>query len=371
MLTVDQTTARLRTADPARHLPGYDEASSAALIAAATDPRAPRAWPAPANRRGLRRGVTLGLAAAGTAVALTLGPALVDVVTGSSSGAAPAAAQLLTRAADISVSDDPARPEQWYRITARNVGVTTEAGDRDGQQVRIGWRTSRQRTDYVAVDGARPTYVVEAATADPVQVFGPAATAPAEWRTRTPDVWTSNLAPIDIPASWQAPTPSWLAALPRDPAALRARMYADAAGHGPSTDTDGLVLAADVLRSGLAPSELRAVLYRVLRTVPGVTITSESATLDGRTGVGIGRSEDRNGLRQEIVIDPATGQVIGERTLVTRQTADLPLPVGTVFHEDALTRAVVDAIPADVMATARRDDCAVDEHGGVSCRMPQ
>ena len=109
---------------------------------------------------------------------------------------------------------------------------------------------------------------MDRATTDPVQVFGPGTPAPppSSSSDRSVHVRTTNLAPVDIPATWQVPTPAWLAALPRDTDALRARMYADAAGHGPSTDAEVLVIAADVMRSGLVPADLRAAVFRVLRT---------------------------------------------------------------------------------------------------------
>ncbi|MCO5309678.1 MAG: CU044_5270 family protein [Austwickia sp.] len=369
MLTMQE---RLRAADPARNIPPYDAATVAALLDRATDPQRD-ALPAPRRTRAVHRGGALATAAAGTALALTLGPAVIGAVTGTG-GATPAAAQLLTRAADITVSDPPARAEQYYRITTRSTGISEEGTTRDGQPVRIGWRTSSESIQYVAVDGTRPTYSVDRATTDPVQVFGPGTPAPppsSSSSDRSGHARTTNLAPVDIPAAWQVPTPAWLAALPRDTDALRARMYADAAGHGPSTDAEVLVIAADVMRSGLVPADLRAAVFRVLRTVPGVTVTSEQATLDGRTGVGIGRSEDRNGLRQELVIDPATGQVLGERTLVVRESEGLPVPVGTVFAESAVSRAVVDRVPEQVRASATHDRCEVSPDGGVLCRLGQ
>lgn len=362
---------RLAAADPARTVPPYEQATAAKLLEHATDPAAPyqstEAAP-PARRRGRRGALLLGAAAAATAAALTLGPAVIGGGTGPG-GATPAAAALLQRAADITVSDSPARAEQYYRITTRAAGLSAEGAQRDGRTVGIGWRTSTESIQYVAVDGRRPSYWVDRSLSDPVRLYGPSDTPPPPREDRASRARTTNLSPVDIPASWQVPTPGWLAGLPREPGALRERMYADAAGHGPSTDTEVLVLASDVLRSGLVPADLRAALYRVLRTVPGVTVTSEQVTLDGRSGVGIGRTEDRNGLRQEIVVETASGQVIGERTLVARALDGMPLPVGSVFSESSLSRQVVDAVPADVIGAARHDTCEVTSDGAVQCRL--
>ncbi len=78
-----------------------------------------------------------------------------------------------------------------------------------------------------------------------------------------------------------------------------------------------------------------------------------------------GRLEDVNGFREEIVVDPATGQVVGERS-VTTAVAD-GMPIGTLVGETRVTRAVVDDVPADVRATAVREDCIQLPSGAISC----
>jgi hypothetical protein len=112
---------------------------------------------------------------------------------------------------------------------------------------------------------------------------------------------------------WQQPTPAFLAGLPRDPAALYARLRADTKGHGRDPDAEVLVYATDALRTGLVPADVRAALYRAVAHLPGLKIVDHQANLDGRQGVALGMS-DGGGGTQQIIFDPATGQFIGERS---------------------------------------------------------
>lgn len=96
--------------------------------------------------------------------------------------------------------------------------------------------------------------------------------------------------------------------------------------------------AADALRSGVLGKEVRAALYEALTTVPGLEITEEEATLDGRVGTALGIEDGTQ--RQEIIIDPDTGEFIGERAVLSEGSGDLP--EGTVLNHSSVTTAVVD-----------------------------
>lgn len=141
--------------------------------------------------------------------------------------------------------------------------------------------------------------------------------------------------------SWQDPTPSFLAELPRDPAQLYARLQADAPDNGRG-NAELLVYAADALRTGLVPADLRAALYRTLTRLDGVDLVDQAANLDGRVGTAIGIDDGR--FRQDIIIDPVTGTFIGEREVLTGDYDNAP--EGTTFSHTAVITAVVDTIGA-------------------------
>ncbi|HEX2133495.1 MAG TPA: CU044_5270 family protein [Actinophytocola sp.] len=140
--------------------------------------------------------------------------------------------------------------------------------------------------------------------------------------------------------AWQRPSTEFLAALPRDPGELHARLRRDTAGKGRDPDPQVLVYVADVLRTGLVPAELRAALYRVLVEVPGLEVTERVANLDGREGTAYGIS--RTGRRHDVIVDPATGHLIGERRIAEEGDR---VPAGTVTTYSAVSiPVVVDAI---------------------------
>lgn len=134
--------------------------------------------------------------------------------------------------------------------------------------------------------------------------------------------------------------------MPLDPRALRDYFYDHYIGGSASKDEDVWVRITDLLRTGEVPADLRAALYQTIALIPGVDIVDNQATLDGRTGVALGRTEPARGAtaaREEIVIDPQTGLLIGERTVSTVQIGDLP--TGTVHRSTSVETSVVDTAP--------------------------
>lgn len=109
------------------------------------------------------------------------------------------------------------------------------------------------------------------------------------------------------------------------------------------TDAGALAFAAQLLRDGTMKAAERAVLYDALALLPGIRITDDTAVLDGRTGVAF--SLDPVGVldRQEIIIDPTTGQFIGERELATADQG--AVPAGTSVAYTAVTVEVVNSAP--------------------------
>lgn len=116
------------------------------------------------------------------------------------------------------------------------------------------------------------------------------------------------------------PVYSWVnvdyADIPLNGAAAYEWIDAQYNGGSASRDEDNFVRITDILRSGLVPAPQRAALLDALSRIPGVTATDNVANLDGVTGIAIGRNEMlRAGERQEVIIDPDTGLVIGERAM--------------------------------------------------------
>lgn len=357
-------TDQLTAADPARtvgnHIPDgvwlelADDIMKDAPIATAPDPVSTSV--AIPNRHRARR-VAVILVAAAALIAAPVGFNL----TGRPSGASVAAAGVLDRAA-IKAVDPAAKPEQYWKITSTGGSMAGTTETRGGVEVTANWWVSSTTISYVAVDGSRPTFTDSRGGDVQRQINGP----PGVGRTApSASIDTATLTPNDLPGGWQTPNRVFFDRLPRDVTALRERLYADADGHGQSTDGEVLVLVADVLRSGLVPADLRAALYRVLKTVPDVEVTANAVTIQGRTGVALARTETVDGARQEIIIDPQSGLLIGERSVILESS--IGQAVGTVLDETGVTRTLVDEVPAQIRARAHLSVCSVDADNGTTC----
>lgn len=144
-----------------------------------------------------------------------------------------------------------------------------------------------------------------------------------------------------------------LSAIPIGSAAeTLAYFHAQYQGGSANHDEDDFVRITDLLRTYPVPAVVRARLFEALALIPGTTSTDGVANLDGQVGVAIGRDEpQRAGERQEIIIDPSTGQVIGERRFY---------PAGTVSAGEeqttltAMSTTVVDTVPP--ATTPARDE---------------
>ncbi|ANG86343.1 hypothetical protein A8L33_14150 [Microbacterium aurantiacum] len=146
--------------------------------------------------------------------------------------------------------------------------------------------------------------------------------------------------------------------LPRDANALLDTIYdlttAEEGGPaGRSRDGAALTFIADTLRIGTVPADLRAALYRAAAKIPGVTITEEQVTLNGSTGIALGRLETAGNIQQDIIIDPKNGQFIGEREIAL--DSENGIPPGTITQSAAVTTTVVNTAPTDTsLCTADR-----------------
>ncbi|GAA4267866.1 CU044_5270 family protein [Frondihabitans peucedani] len=318
------------------------EAHSEAVDRAATARRASTPSPTSRTHTRMRRVGWIsgaGLAAAGLVVALVVG----DVVglAGWRGGADAAAAGTLDEAAAAAIknSDPVVGPGQYLEIaTHAAYAAYTQAPD----GTETGYLASQDGQVYVPADESQVwTWVRD--PAKPVQTFGPeSAAAAAAEADSTPGEFLRAKAGAFY-GSPADPSPASIAALPRNPRQLLNHIYRTTLGQGRSGDGEALVWIADTLRSGIVPAAVRASLYRAAALIPGVTLTPGAADLDGRTGVAIGRDEI-DGTRQEIIIDPDTGLLIGEREVLLK--GDGALPTGTSMGWTSVTTSVVDRAPS-------------------------
>ena len=303
------------------------------------------------ERRGRGRVARIGVmrlaAAAAIVIVAAVGLVVADTVTigGATGGASAEAATLLEQAATNSVgaTGPTVGPQQFLKITTTAWWSST--AELDGRSVT--WLEEEVIELWVPGDRSRE-WVQRRSGRTPVHFFNPddeAAVREAGLETITgpPEVLRAADGGFygPVTASWQTPTAEFLAGLPRDPEALLDRIYSDSEGQGNSKDGEALVFVADVLRAGTVPAYLRASLFRAATYIPGIDVVDQRANLSGRIGVAVGRAEE-DGIRQEIVFDPATGQFIGERQVVLRDDVIPGIPASSVVGLTAVTAEVVD-----------------------------
>lgn len=344
----------------------------AALLERAQDaPVAP-----PAKRRHPVRWFGLGALGVGgaAAVVLTLVATNILGLAGWRGGADAAAADVLDKAAlaTITSSDPVLQPGQYLLVGTDAVYRATlmaDGGEWDANKA-VTYLTISHDELYIPADRSDDWVWVRGLT-EPYKSFSDEGARLAQ------EQYARMLAETGgEPELLRAPRGEFygsagrygdLGDLPRDPQQLLNYIYKATLGAGRSADGEALVWIADTLRTGRVPADLRAALYRAAAGIPGVEITEQAANLDGRTGISIGRVENVDGTRQDIIIDPATGSLIGEREVLVREA--LGLPAGTTTAFTAVTTSVADSAPAGGTPNGRldRDGCRMIEPGHFQC----
>lgn len=304
------------------------DAGHAALMARIAAPRqAAHLAPKRRRRRPLRRATWI---VAGTAAALTGILIAGNVNLGVQSAQA---SEVLRQAAAAAVqfSDVTPAPGQYVRVTRHEKYPWCEVSE----QSEMVCEGTNEETTSIYVPANRDDEWVQ------VRDWGnfPGKDEPETHRAHDGDFYGPD------EGGFSAPSPEErFAEIPLDGTAAYDWIHAQYIGGSASPDEDDFVRIADLLRSGLVPAPQRAALLDALSRVPGVTSRAGVANLDGIEGVAIGRDEPmRLGNRDEIIIDPATGQVIGERTV--SGTTFFGWGVGEVVSSSAMSVAVVDEAP--------------------------
>lgn len=302
------------------------------------EPLSPVSTLAARRSRRARTWLTVAAAAAVT-TALIAG----DVVglAGWRGGATAEASEVLNTAAQtaITTTDPLVNPGQYLRIESTNVWMT-ETFAHDGATYQ--WLETEESDMYIPAD---PTdeWVWERSGRVPTTFFDTKAQDYVrEQNTQAhPELLRApNGEFYGDPGGW-APD---ISSLPRDPYRLLNNIYKLTLGQGRSVDGQAFVFIADLLRTGVVPADLRAALYEAAAMIPGVTVTEAQANLDGRTGVAIGHTESSGVTgRQEIIIDPETGQLIGEREVLTQDYG--AIPAGTAVTWTAIETSVSNTAP--------------------------
>ena len=148
---------------------------------------------------------------------------------------------------------------------------------------------------------------------------------------------------------------AYLSGLPADPERIRERFY-----RGPGDekrDADGRAFdeAAELVRESYLPAAQRQAVFEAVKGIPGIEEAQGVEDSAGRKGVALGRVID--GTLKQLIFDPQTKRLLGERTTVVDEKV-ARAPVGSVVALSAeLDVTIVDKLP-EVSAAGGDESCS-------------
>ncbi|MDG4823530.1 hypothetical protein O7635_16885 [Asanoa sp. WMMD1127] len=238
------------------------------------------------------------------------------------------------KAAYVGPSKPISAPQAIERLATAAAGSPT-ATVGTGQVVYVRLRGfSAVRGIGEVVPGNEPAAPADMWVTDDREIWlwpeGMTAAATRRFGSTAPGVGTSPSA-VDKPSIWQ-PTPAWLAALPTDPAALRAELLAGigdnakwSADHLLAKEIGELLVSSEPLLT----ADVRVAMLEVIKGWEG--LSARETVIDGRQVWAIRQTEQ--GRFDEILFDPATGRAVGRASGID----------GTLDHQALWTHKIVEA----------------------------
>ncbi|MBO4273691.1 CU044_5270 family protein [Microbispora triticiradicis] len=323
--------------------PPYSLAAKAAVRRRLTGPGRPPVRPRP---YALLAGGAALLAGAGVVAVAAAGPGRPahptragEVVVTLPKVSAMSAEEVLGRAARA-VTDLSPRDDQFVKVGSQTMYEASIAGENE-KESRYLYRT--KRTIWLSADGTRDG-ALKIEHLEP-RAYPGWPIPPEAYREKGTE-W------LGLPACDKVSDTAYtmLKKLPSDPEKMRSHLYARPHGDLPS-DAGAWTAVGDLLRETYVPAPQRAALFKAAATIPGVTVNENVGDAAGRTGIGVGRVS--RGVREEIIFDPATYELLGERGVVV-DAREARAPVGSLVASTAQLEVTVDDAAPEVK----------DPHGG-------
>ncbi|MGW4101811.1 CU044_5270 family protein, partial [Streptomyces sp. NPDC004976] len=143
------------------------------------------------------------------------------------------------------------------------------------------------------------------------------------------------------PAGFGRPTYEWLGSLPTDPGQLLDHLYAKTPQADDRERDQAVFEQIGDLLDRVMPPRTAAALYRAAAKIPGVTEAPQAEDALGRQGLGIARSDKKNGVVTEWVFNKEDFAYLGHRSRLTKDTPYAK--AGTLLDSSALLKtAIVD-----------------------------
>ncbi|WP_084959494.1 CU044_5270 family protein [Thermoactinospora rubra] len=332
--------------DPAPYDPGAKAMARDRLVAAA---RAGQAGARPAWRRPLTLATAGALALAGAFVAAGVLPAETarrPPAATVTQARLMSAAEVLHRAAGA-VAEEPApRDDQYIVVKSQTMYPAFQMGS--GKESRYLYRTNRTiwLKAKASTDLREPYGVLTVENLEPKEY--PGWPIPEEAHEGVGKSETLPLVNCDggtMPEHLRTDYAA-LKRLPADAAGMREHLYAASKdSKSDFRDRAAFGRAGDLLRETYLPPAQRRALYEALATLPGVSVAGDVTDAAGRAGIGVGM-EVYDGVRQDLIFDPATFELLGEREVVV-DAGKAKAPEGSLLASTAqLEVSVADTAPA-------------------------
>ncbi|MFI2562828.1 CU044_5270 family protein [Paenarthrobacter sp. NPDC018779] len=292
---------------------------------------------------------------ASAAAVLLIGSIVVADVVRPTPGATAEAAEILNDAAlaTIRTSDPVMAPGQYLRVDTKAVYASTVQKD-DG--TAVAWLETTGGQMYIPAD-ITGEWVWNREPRIPTTFFGEESRAEAERQSAPAEGPVFAGPQLEGILRGKAggfyggspeqilgtPLAEAFRTFPREPEKLLQLIYDRTKGKGPSPESEALTTIASALRTGVIPADLRAAMYKAAALIPGIVVAAKQATLDGRQGVALGVHYADGKVRDDIIVNPATGQLIGERTVYL--VAEAGIPANTAAAWTSVQTSVVDSAP--------------------------
>jgi hypothetical protein len=133
--------------------------------------------------------------------------------------------------------------------------------------------------------------------------------------------------------------------LASNPDALGAAIRAQAERNRNPLGWEMLTIVGDLLSESVAPPQLRASLYQVATSIPGIEPAGNVTDRAGRQGVAVAVS--RNDLQLELIFDPKTSALLASEQTIRVPISDTAAPAGTpisytLYLDSRITRSLTE-----------------------------
>jgi hypothetical protein len=283
------------------------------------------------RRNGWR--VALGVAAAAVAVAIAL-PAILPH--GGPGSALPAAAATLHRFARIAAKQPAgAAPQAGQFVYTKSQWVNVNSQISNDPSTTFSVIQPVTREAWIGVDGSGRLLETTGISSFPTPADE------AAWKAAgSPDLAEEETSDTAFDPGPEGLYFVDLSELPTDPVALRKVLEARQIEDGPAGDAETFTIVGDLLRETYGSPALRAALYEVAASLPGVELVGNTTDASGRPGIAVAYVS--NGSRDELIFDPQTAELLGETSVAIDGNSGVP--AGSVLSSSVfLASGVVDS----------------------------